>query len=100
MVLYLLLRDVNRLAAAAMVTFAAIGAGIQIQNQVNQYTALTVAARPASCNGHTEPRCVDDDVGSIACAREPANRELEPHTHPNPAGHGNPPLNPRCETWG
>ncbi len=43
MALYLLLRDVNRLAAAAMVTFAAAGAGIQIQNQLNQYTALTVA---------------------------------------------------------
>jgi uncharacterized protein DUF4386 len=43
MALYLLLRDVNRLAAAAMVTFAAVGAGIQIQNQLNQYTALTVA---------------------------------------------------------
>jgi hypothetical protein len=43
MALYLLLRDVNRLAAAAMVTFAAVGAGIQVQNQTNQYTALTVA---------------------------------------------------------
>src|SRR5262249_4603728 len=46
MALYLLLRDVDRLAAAAMVTFAAVGAGIQIQNQVNQYTALTVATHP------------------------------------------------------
>ena len=43
MALCLLLRDVNRLAAAAMVTFAAAGAGIQVQNQLNQYTALTVA---------------------------------------------------------
>ena len=43
MVLYLLLRHVNRLAAGAMVTFAAIGGGIQCLNQLNQYTALKVA---------------------------------------------------------
>jgi Domain of unknown function (DUF4386) len=43
MALYLLLRHVHRLAAAAMVTFAAVGAGIQYLNQLNQYTALTVA---------------------------------------------------------
>jgi hypothetical protein len=38
---------VHRLAAAAMVAFAAVGAGIQILNQLNQYTALTVATDPA-----------------------------------------------------
>jgi len=41
--LYALLHQVHRLAALAMVTFAAVGAGIQILNQVSQYTALTVA---------------------------------------------------------
>jgi hypothetical protein len=43
MTLYLLLHKVDRLAAGAMVTFAAVGAGIMTLNQLNQFTALTVA---------------------------------------------------------
>jgi hypothetical protein len=43
MALYLLLSHVHQLAAAAMVTFAAVGAAIQYLNQLNQYTALTIA---------------------------------------------------------
>jgi len=43
MALYLLLNHVHQLAAAAMVTFAAVGAAIQYLNQLNQYTALTIA---------------------------------------------------------
>ena len=43
MTLYLLLRDVHGQAAGAMVVFAAIGGGMQCFNQLNQYTALTVA---------------------------------------------------------
>lgn len=43
MSLYVLLRHVHRLAAGAMVVFASAGAGIQILNQLNQYTALTIA---------------------------------------------------------
>jgi len=43
MALYLLLNHVHQLAAAAMVTFAAVGATIQYLNQLNQYTALTIA---------------------------------------------------------
>ncbi|MGO9083116.1 MAG: DUF4386 domain-containing protein [Streptosporangiaceae bacterium] len=46
MALYLLLRHVHQLAAAAMVTFAAAGAAIQYLNQLSQYTALTVATSP------------------------------------------------------
>lgn len=42
MCLYVLLRNVHQLLAGAMVVFAAVGAGIQIFNQLNQYTALTV----------------------------------------------------------
>lgn len=45
--LYLLLRNVHQLLAGAMVTLAAIGAGIQIFNQLNQYTALSVATDAA-----------------------------------------------------
>jgi len=43
MCLYLLLRNVHQLLAGAMVMLAAVGGGIQIFNQLNQYTALTVA---------------------------------------------------------
>jgi hypothetical protein len=43
MALYVLLRHIDQLAAAAMVIFAAVGAAIQCLNQLNQYTALTVA---------------------------------------------------------
>jgi len=43
MALYLLLNHVHQLAAAAMVTFAVVGATIQYLNQLNQYTALTIA---------------------------------------------------------
>ena len=43
MALYLLLNHVHQLAAAAMVTFTAVGAAIQYLNQLNQYTALTIA---------------------------------------------------------
>ncbi|HEX9337330.1 MAG TPA: DUF4386 domain-containing protein [Pseudonocardiaceae bacterium] len=43
MSLYLLLRHVHQLAAAAMVAFAAVGCAIQVLNQLNQYTALTIA---------------------------------------------------------
>src|SRR5262249_11809896 len=46
MALYLLLRHVNQLAAAAMVTFAAVGAAIMGLNQLNQFTALTIATSP------------------------------------------------------
>jgi hypothetical protein len=43
MALYLLLSHVQPLAAAAMVTFTAVGAAIQYLNQLNQFTALTIA---------------------------------------------------------
>jgi Domain of unknown function (DUF4386) len=43
MALYLLLKHVHQLAAAVMVIFAAVGAAIQCLNQLNQYTALTIA---------------------------------------------------------
>lgn len=43
MSLYLLLRHVHQLAAGAMVVFAAVGGGIQVLNQLNQYTALSIA---------------------------------------------------------
>jgi Domain of unknown function (DUF4386) len=43
MALYLLLSHVHQLTAAAMVTFAAVGAAIQYLNQLSQYTALTIA---------------------------------------------------------
>ena len=41
--LYLLLRHASQLAAGAMVVLAAVGGGIQVLNQLNQYTALTIA---------------------------------------------------------
>jgi hypothetical protein len=41
--LYALLRRVSPVVAVAMLTFAAVGGGIQCLNQLNQYTALTVA---------------------------------------------------------
>jgi hypothetical protein len=43
MALYLLLRHVNRFAAAAMVTFNAVAVGIYCLNLLNEYTALTIA---------------------------------------------------------
>jgi hypothetical protein len=43
MVLYLLLRHVDQLAAAAMVAFVAVSVAIQSLNLLNQYTALTIA---------------------------------------------------------
>ena len=43
MALYRLLGHVSRPAAGAMVTFAATGAAIMTLNQLNQYTALTIA---------------------------------------------------------
>ncbi len=43
MTLYLLLHQVDRLAAAAMVIFAAVGSAVMSLNQLNQLTALTVA---------------------------------------------------------
>jgi hypothetical protein len=43
MALYLLFRHVNRLAAAAMVTFVAVAVAIGSLNLLNQYTALTIA---------------------------------------------------------
>jgi hypothetical protein len=43
MALYLLLNHVHRVAAAAMVAFAAVGAAVQFLNQLNQYTALSIA---------------------------------------------------------
>jgi hypothetical protein len=43
MVLYLLLRHVNGLVAAAMVVFVAVSVAISCLNLVNQYTALTIA---------------------------------------------------------
>jgi hypothetical protein len=44
MTLYLLLRHVNQLAAAAMVVFAAVGGTMQCLTQLNQITALTIAS--------------------------------------------------------
>jgi hypothetical protein len=43
MVLYLLLQHAHRLAAAAMVTFVAVGTAISCLSLANQYTALTIA---------------------------------------------------------
>jgi hypothetical protein len=43
MALYLLLKHVNQLAAAAMVTLTAVGAAVHYLNQLNQYTALSIA---------------------------------------------------------
>jgi hypothetical protein len=43
MTLYLLLKHVNQLAAAAMVTFVAVSVAILCLNLLNQYTALTIA---------------------------------------------------------
>jgi Domain of unknown function (DUF4386) len=43
---YLLLKHVDQLAAGAMVVFAAVGAAVMTLNQLNQYTALTVATGP------------------------------------------------------
>jgi Domain of unknown function (DUF4386) len=43
MALYLLLKHVNQPVAAAMVTFAAVGAAIMILSAGYQYTALTIA---------------------------------------------------------
>jgi hypothetical protein len=43
MALYLLLKHVNQLAAAAMVTFVAVSVAISCLNLLNQYTALTIA---------------------------------------------------------
>ncbi len=41
--LYVLLRGVNQLAAAAMVTFVAVAVAIGCLNLLNQFTALTIA---------------------------------------------------------
>jgi Domain of unknown function (DUF4386) len=43
MALYLLLRHVNRLVAAAMVTFVAISVAIMCLNLLNQFVALSIA---------------------------------------------------------
>jgi hypothetical protein len=43
MALYLLLKHIHRLAAAAMVTFVAVAVAIGCLNLLNQYTALTIA---------------------------------------------------------
>ena len=43
MALYLLLKHVNQLVAAAMVTLVAVSAAIGALNLLNQYTALTIA---------------------------------------------------------
>lgn len=43
MALYLLLRHVHQLVAAAMVIFVAVSVAIQYLNLLNQYTALTIA---------------------------------------------------------
>jgi len=43
MALYALLRNVNRLAAGAMVTFVAVSAAIQALNLVNELVALSIA---------------------------------------------------------
>ncbi len=43
MALYLLLKHVNQLAAAAMVTLVAVSVAVQSLNLLNQYTALTIA---------------------------------------------------------
>jgi hypothetical protein len=51
MALYLLLKHVNQLVAAAMVTFVAISAAIGALNLLNQYTALTIATDDAYLNG-------------------------------------------------
>jgi hypothetical protein len=44
MTLYLLLKHVNQMAAAAMVTFVAVSVAIQSLNLLNQQAALTVAS--------------------------------------------------------
>ncbi|RSM87876.1 DUF4386 domain-containing protein [Kibdelosporangium aridum] len=43
MTLYLLLKHVNQMAAAAMVIFVAVSVAIQTMNLLNQHTALTIA---------------------------------------------------------
>ena len=43
MALYLLLKHIHQLAAAAMVTFVAVAVAIGCLNLLNQYTALTIA---------------------------------------------------------
>lgn len=43
MVLYVLLKHVNQLAAAAMVTFVAVSVAMQTLNLLNQHAALTIA---------------------------------------------------------
>lgn len=47
MALYLLLKHVNQLVAAAMVTLVAVSAAIGALNLLNQYTALTIATGDA-----------------------------------------------------
>ncbi|HZD24583.1 MAG TPA: DUF4386 domain-containing protein, partial [Acidimicrobiia bacterium] len=47
MTLYLLLRHIHQPAAAAMVTFVAVAAGIGCLNMLNQYTALVIATGDA-----------------------------------------------------
>jgi|SRR5579859_6067573 len=51
MALYGLLHHVHRAAAAAMVTFAAVGAAIMVFDQVCQFVALTIAT--GADNAHT-----------------------------------------------
>ncbi len=47
MALYLLLKHVHPLAAAAMVVFMAVNVAVMSLNLLNQYTALTIATREA-----------------------------------------------------
>lgn len=55
MTLYLLLHRVDRLAAGVMVAFAAVGAAIMTLNQLNQFTALTVATNADYAHGLGKP---------------------------------------------
>jgi hypothetical protein len=45
MALYVLLNDVHRMAAAAMVVFVAVLVAVGYLNDLNQYTALTIATK-------------------------------------------------------
>lgn len=51
MALYVLLRNVDRLAAAAMVTFVAVSVAIQALNLVNEMVALSVATGQVYATG-------------------------------------------------
>src|SRR5438876_2114073 len=55
MALYVLLKHVNQLVAAAMVVFTAVGAAIMIASAAYQYTALTIATSSDHTNAFGKP---------------------------------------------